>query len=84
MALPNIGNSLAALRKSSETSPLVKKPVYRLNDKRWQLKGLAGSADGLNASGPEERHVLGAKCLRALLLLHMNVCGNRMHSHSDE
>ena len=37
---------------------VTQKPVYRLNEKRWQSRGLAGSADGLNASGPDQRHVL--------------------------
>lgn len=51
-----------------------------LNKKTWQLKGLAGPADGLTESGPEERHVLGARRLRALPLLHANMCGICVHS----
>ena len=59
-----------------------KSQSFFLNKKKWQLKGLAGPANGLTESGPEERHVLGAKCLRALSLLHANMCGICVHSRT--
>jgi ABC-type Na+ transport system ATPase subunit NatA len=53
----------ALVRKALGDVSVGQESVYVLNKKTWQLEGLARPADGLNASGPEERHMLGDECL---------------------
>lgn len=73
---------LAALAKVLGDVSVAQRPVYLPQQEGMAIEGLAGPADGSTASGPEERHVLGAKCIRALSLLHANMCGICVHSRT--
>ena len=54
---------------------VAQKPVYHLNVKRWQLEGLAWACRWLECKWSRGTTCVGETCLRALLLLHTNVCG---------